>query len=82
MRHGSETMNERDGQWLERGKSLRVRFLARTLSLLLLALVIGAGLVKGGYLDYEDSPWLKLPGRLRASSAWPPTISGSWPDPS
>ena len=34
------------------------------LSLLLLALVIGAGLVKGGYLDYEDSPWLKLPGRL------------------
>jgi cell division protein FtsQ len=29
-----------------------------------LALVIGAGLVKGGYLDYEDSPWLKLPGRL------------------
>lgn len=63
MRHGYET-GTNGWQWLERGKSLRVRFLARTLSLLLMALVIGAGLVKGGYLDYEDSPWLKLPGRL------------------
>lgn len=63
MRHGYET-TAKGWQWLERGKSLRVRFLARTLSLLLMGLVIGAGLVKGGYLDYEDSPWLKLPGRL------------------
>lgn len=55
---------ERRGRsWLERGDTLRVRIATRASALLLMGGVIMAGLVNGGYLDYEGSPWMQLPGR-------------------
>ncbi|CAN5153138.1 hypothetical protein BH10PSE7_BH10PSE7_40790 [soil metagenome] len=53
-------------RWLRRldyGHRFRVRFLARTSACLFFAAAISHGLIAGGYLDYPDSPWLKLPGR-------------------
>lgn len=53
----------RNPHWLDRGNTLRVRIAARTSALLLLGGVILSGLANGGYLDYEGSPWLQLPGK-------------------
>lgn len=50
--------------WLKNGDSLKLRAASRLAGLLFLGLVIGDGLIRGGYLDYEDSAWLKLPGRV------------------
>jgi cell division protein FtsQ len=41
-----------------------VRFAARAGAVLFLGLAIGRAVVLGGYLDYEGSPWLKLPGTV------------------
>ncbi|MFM8748004.1 MAG: cell division protein FtsQ/DivIB [Aestuariivirga sp.] len=49
--------------WLDNGQSLRLRFATRASAVLFLGAVVAAGLIKGGYLDYEGSPWLLLPGR-------------------
>ena len=49
--------------WLDRGSTLRVRLAARASALLLMGGVIMSGLVNGGYLDYEGSPWMQLPGK-------------------
>ena len=49
--------------WLDRGNTLRVRFAARVSALLLMGGVIMSGLASGGYLDYEGSPWMQLPGK-------------------
>jgi cell division protein FtsQ len=49
--------------WLDSGQSLRLRIAARASAVLFLGAVIATGLVEGGYLDYEGSPWLLLPGR-------------------
>lgn len=49
--------------WLDGEPSLRLRFAARASAVMFLGAVIGAGLIEGGYLDYEGSPWLLLPGR-------------------
>lgn len=49
--------------WLDRGNTLRVRFAARASALLLMGGVIMSGLANGGYLDYEGSPWMQLPGK-------------------
>ncbi len=49
--------------WLEQGDSLRVRIATRASALLLMGGVIMAGLVNGGYLDYQGSPWMQLPGQ-------------------
>ena len=38
------------------------RVAARISALALLGLAIGRGLILGGHLDYEESPWPKLPG--------------------
>lgn len=53
----------RSQSWLDQGNSFKVRFLARASALLLLGGVIMSGLVNGGYLDYEGSPWMQLPGK-------------------
>ncbi len=53
----------RTQSWLQRGNELRVRMAARAGALLFLSSAIAMGLVQGGYLDYEGSPWLKLPGK-------------------
>jgi cell division protein FtsQ len=57
LRNGGKTC------WLDRGHNLRIRLAARLSAIAALGLVVVSGLVQGGYLDYEDSPWLKLPGR-------------------
>lgn len=59
-----QVSDRREPGWMRRGASLRLRFLVRSSALGLYAGVLLAGLWQGGYLDYEDSPWLKLPGRL------------------
>ena len=49
--------------WLDRAQELRVRAAARASAVLFLGAVIATGLINGGYLDYEGSRWLKLPGK-------------------
>jgi len=56
----------RHASWLDGGNAFRVRFAARAGALLLLGSVIATGLVNGGYLDYEGSPWMLLPGKAAA----------------
>ena len=53
----------RSQSWVDQGNTLRVRMAARASALLLMGGVIMAGLVNGGYLDYEGSPWMQLPGK-------------------
>jgi cell division protein FtsQ len=49
--------------WLDRASTFRVRFAMRASAVLFLAVVISAGLVRGEYMNYEGSKWLKLPGK-------------------
>lgn len=49
--------------FLSRGHSFRVRAGVRVGALLFLGLVIADGLLRGGYLDYEGSKWMRLPGK-------------------
>ncbi len=53
----------RRDSWLERGNALRVRIAMRGSALLFLGAVVMTGLVQGGYLNYEGSPWMMLPGK-------------------
>jgi cell division protein FtsQ len=46
------------------GKSRRVRFLIRSSAVLFLAATIVHGVVRGGQLDYDGSPWRQMPGKL------------------
>ncbi|MBC8036845.1 MAG: cell division protein FtsQ/DivIB [Rhizobiales bacterium] len=46
------------------GQRKRVRFAARAGAVVFLGLTIGHALALGGHLDYEGSPWLKLPGKV------------------
>jgi cell division protein FtsQ len=65
--------------WLDRVQSLRVRCLVRSAAVLFLGAVVMSGLVRGGYLDYEGSPWLLLPGQaagLAGMAAEDITITG------
>ncbi len=49
------------------GPSFRTRFLARSGAVALLFGAMIHGLVIGGHLDYDGSPWRKLPGKLASS---------------
>jgi len=46
------------------GQRKRVRFAARAAAVLFLSLAILRGVIIGGYLDYEGSPYARLPGKL------------------
>lgn len=50
-----------------KGPSFRARFIARAGACTLLFGAITHGLVIGGHLDYEGSPWRKLPGQIASS---------------
>ena len=51
------------GTWFDHGNSFRLRFAARASAVLFLGAVISFGLVNGGYLNYQGSRWLMLPGK-------------------
>lgn len=51
------------GTWFDHGNSFRLRFAARASAVLFLGAVISSGLVNGGYLNYQGSRWLMLPGK-------------------
>lgn len=46
------------------GQRKRVRFAARAAAVLFLSFAILRGVILGGYLDYEGSPYARLPGKL------------------
>jgi cell division protein FtsQ len=54
-------VRKRPPNWMDRTAGFRFRFAMRSSALLLLGAVIGAGLVRGGHLDYDGSPWAMLP---------------------
>lgn len=56
-------VRRRPANWMDRAGSFRFRFAMRGSALLLLGAVIASGLVRGGYLDYEGSRWMMLPGQ-------------------
>jgi cell division protein FtsQ len=49
--------------WLDQLSGFRFRLALRSTAVLALAVVIGAGLLRGGHFDYEGSRWLMLPGK-------------------
>jgi cell division protein FtsQ len=56
---------ERDSNsFLAMGERRRVRFTARAAAVAFLGLAIARGLALSGELDYDGSPWPKLPGEL------------------
>ncbi|MCA3556404.1 cell division protein FtsQ/DivIB [Aestuariivirga sp.] len=63
MTQGAAVYKRRRRSWLDHGNSFRLRVLTRASALLMLGGVIMAGLVNGGHLSYNGSPWLLLPGR-------------------
>jgi cell division protein FtsQ len=50
--------------WLGLGQRKRVRFAARAGAVALLAATIFHGILLGGYLDYDGSPWRQWPGQI------------------
>jgi cell division protein FtsQ len=61
--HDVHDRRRRVSEFLNRGNQFRVRAGMRVVALLFLGLVIANGLLRGGYLDYEGSKWLRLPGK-------------------
>jgi cell division protein FtsQ len=51
-------------KYLALGQSRRLRSFARSSAVLFLAVTVMHGVLRGGHLDYENSPWLKIPGKL------------------
>ena len=56
-------VRRRQFTWLDRASTFRVRFAMRASAILFLGLVVATGLIRGEYLNYEGSKWLKLPGK-------------------
>jgi cell division protein FtsQ len=54
----------RNRQAIPRAQRFSTRFAARASAVLFLAATIGYGLAAGGHLDYDGSPWAKLPGKF------------------
>ena len=63
MTEDFQVYERRSQAWLDQGNTFKVRLAARASALLVLGGVIMSGLVNGGYLDYEGSPWMQLPGK-------------------
>jgi cell division protein FtsQ len=49
---------------LKFGQSRRARFFVRSSAVLFLATTIIHGVMRGGQLDYEGSPWRQMPGKI------------------
>lgn len=63
MNGAIHSVEETRTAWLDHGNSFRLRIAARASAVMFLGAVIFGGLVKGGYLNYQGSPWLMLPGK-------------------
>ena len=50
--------------FLDLGQTRRVRIAARVSAVLFLGMTILHSIILGGYLNYEGSPWAKVPGKL------------------
>lgn len=61
--HHPVYVRRRRPNWMDRLASFRYRLAMRASALLVLGAVIASGLVRGGYLDYDGSRWLLLPGQ-------------------
>ena len=51
-------------EWLALGQRFRARAAMRACAVLFLGLAISDGLLRGGYFDYENSPWQRIPGKM------------------
>ncbi len=51
-------------EFMEIGQSRQMRMAARASAVLFLGLTVLHSIILGGYLNYEGSPWLKVPGKL------------------
>jgi cell division protein FtsQ len=52
------------------GQTKRARVAARVSAVLFLGVTIMHGIILGGYLDYDGSPWAKVPGKLSSLIGW------------
>jgi hypothetical protein len=52
------------------GQTKRARIAARVSAVLFLGMTILHSIILGGYLNYEGSPWLKVPGKLSSLVGW------------
>ena len=53
-----------DAGFMDFGQTKRARIGARASAVLFLGMTIFHSIILGGYLDYEGSPWAKVPGKL------------------
>jgi len=56
--------------FLDFGQSRQARIAARVSAVLFLGMTILHSIILGGYLNYESSPWLKIPGKLSSLVGW------------
>jgi cell division protein FtsQ len=56
--------------FLDFGQSKPARIAARVSAVLFLGMTILHSIILGGYLSYEGSPWLKIPGKLSSLVGW------------
>ncbi|WP_395660072.1 cell division protein FtsQ/DivIB [Aestuariivirga sp.] len=57
-------VRKRSSTWLDGLSAFRFRLALRAGAVAVLGVVIAAGLLRGGHLDYEGSKWLMLPGKV------------------
>jgi cell division protein FtsQ len=56
--------------FLDIGQTKRLRIAARVSAVLFLGMTILHSIILGGYLNYDGSPWLKIPGKLSSLVGW------------
>ena len=56
--------------FMDFGQTKRARIAARVSAVLFLGMTILHSIILGGYLNYEGSPWAKVPGKLSSLVGW------------
>jgi cell division protein FtsQ len=56
--------------FMDFGQTKRARIAARVSAVLFLGMTILHSIIQGGYLNYEGSRWLKIPGKLSSLVGW------------
>lgn len=57
-------------EFLDIGQSRKVGISARASAVLFLGMTILHSVILGGYLNYDGSPWAKVPGKLSSFIGW------------